>query len=573
MKKAIIFAAYLVVAVLSILAVIEGGLAIGSRITDHNRLENLIESQNLPDPDSFEGSIKIAIFGGSSAAGVNSVRGFEDILRYEFSFNYPSMEIYIANYALQGATFHRGQAEIAKAVIDKYDLLIIYAGHNEAWNYWNDTGYFRHPDLKSQKRITPSSEVVAGLRPLNLQQFLRANSRIVNISNKLHNKHVKPLIDDIFQTGKEYSRTWDAFELERSVPPDDIIAISKNFRDDLIELSHLATKYNTSIIVSSVPSDESFKPTFSSHRLGITEEDLDAFYKFYQSGVQEFDDQRYQSAIQLLLKAYQIDNQVAVLHYYLGMCHLKLGHYQDARFFFRKNVDFDGVLDRGFSSLRDMIQLTSEEHSNLIYVDIVDKFDRLLGQEVSYEDLFTDRVHPSLLGHILIADSFLEALDRTTVFDTEERPERRSFVDLYTIGQREAYYKYVLGVTGEEERFNFWRITSWHLSLAENFYHRDDSLNAAEEYLNKFNDAFGSYRSSPENKAFYLIITSIIEANRGNVEQAVILANQAVREHTDQVLDLLNGVGRPYDGEKYQERFAEKGIGFSFENLQFTTIQ
>ena len=72
---------------------------------------------------------KIAVFGGSSAYGYGSTINFSQILNNMAVIS--NNNVYVDNYSIPGTPFYLFQAEKIKRVIDKYDMLIIYAGHNE----------------------------------------------------------------------------------------------------------------------------------------------------------------------------------------------------------------------------------------------------------------------------------------------------------------------------------------------------------------------------------------------------------------------------------------------------------
>ena len=70
---------------------------------------------------------KVAVFGGSSANGYASAISFSDYLaNSDFALN----NFQIKNYAQNGAPFYNYQSEILKKVINHYDIIIIYSGHN-----------------------------------------------------------------------------------------------------------------------------------------------------------------------------------------------------------------------------------------------------------------------------------------------------------------------------------------------------------------------------------------------------------------------------------------------------------
>ena len=172
---------------------LELGLGISYYITKDTRL-NVIPryhtTANLPEnPDEF---VKTLILGGSSSEGFGIPTNFADILQYELFTRYPNLKIFVANDAESGWAFHGQQAQVAKAQLNRYDIFIIYAGHNEAVPYLRDSGFFTPPGQKIPLPIKPL--VRKGLKT-DLDTWLRTNSRLFTIAQKLNNKLINKPID------------------------------------------------------------------------------------------------------------------------------------------------------------------------------------------------------------------------------------------------------------------------------------------------------------------------------------------------------------------------------------------
>ena len=96
---------------------------------------NVMPARFLEDQKAFmeqvKGSkVKVAIFGGSSAVGYAAPIGFARFLEEAVPGR-----LLIDNYAEAGAPFVGFQAELAKVVMPYYDVILVYAGHNEMWSY------------------------------------------------------------------------------------------------------------------------------------------------------------------------------------------------------------------------------------------------------------------------------------------------------------------------------------------------------------------------------------------------------------------------------------------------------
>ena len=136
MKKSLKILSYL----LLILIFLECFLQISYLVTKHhyflNKYEfetkfNILRSINTYPEDLFRNNykIKIGIFGGSSAIGYASQISFSSILKNYFY--YTNKDVQIVNYGSSGMPFAGYVSKLIKNEMHKYDLIVIYAGHNE----------------------------------------------------------------------------------------------------------------------------------------------------------------------------------------------------------------------------------------------------------------------------------------------------------------------------------------------------------------------------------------------------------------------------------------------------------
>jgi len=93
-QKSSLYIVYLIVSVGGILLFMEFSLAIAHSVTKHHRLSTLKESS--PD-DVPENALKIALFGGSSAAGAYSEVAMDLVLKSQLRKRYPGLEFFFKN--------------------------------------------------------------------------------------------------------------------------------------------------------------------------------------------------------------------------------------------------------------------------------------------------------------------------------------------------------------------------------------------------------------------------------------------------------------------------------------------
>src|SRR3990172_6086745 len=256
--------------------------------------------KNSTYPRHSERYLKLAIVGGSAAAGYNAERSFADFIQYELKKNL-STPIYVKNFAVPGYPFHRYEAEVIKNVIGDYDLFIIYEGNNEAYNFLDDSGYFRSDSNKNIRELKPlpDSQKDSTLHPI---QFLINNSHSVNWFHRRMRKSLE------FLTSRDpnfynFDRNFKEFELKGILPRPEINKMKDNFREDLEEIGRLAKSQGMQVILSSVPTNEEYKPFFSYFRSDITQQEIENFHRFYSRGLSNFQNGRYQEALDDFLLA------------------------------------------------------------------------------------------------------------------------------------------------------------------------------------------------------------------------------------------------------------------------------
>ena len=260
LKKPLFYGVYLIVSILGILVFMELALALAHSVTDDHRLAT-DPGSGPADPPKI--GLKIALFGGSSAYGAYSPVRMDQVIETELRRRYSGLKFHFSQYAASGAPFHRQQAELLKSVIDKHDVFLIYSGHNESTNYYDDIGYYRAPENKDKKHLKPFEPPPSG--PI---EWVKTHSRIFAITRKINEKYLRPHVQSTY--AKTYQpRKHRIFEAERALPPEAVQAMYDNFETDLREIAAMAEERGKTVIVSSVASPERYSPVFSVHRVGL----------------------------------------------------------------------------------------------------------------------------------------------------------------------------------------------------------------------------------------------------------------------------------------------------------------
>lgn len=533
-------------------------LATAHFLTHSSKFSTLANAEsNYPkNPEEY---LKIAVFGESAAAGYPSGKGFSKILEYEFKKIYPHTKIYIRNYAQPGYPFHRHQAEVLKHVIDKYDFFLIYAGNNEVNNYLDDCGYFRKIKYRDRKSFIPFRE------KSNLLNFLESKSRIYCLIKKAYNKFIKPYVK---MRERNYYRHWrfKEFEPKRVLPEDEIVKISINFEKDIEEIARIATKYGKHVIISSVPTYETWKPFFSVQTPDLAQEDIELFKKNYEHGLFSYNQKDFELAIEYFLKAYKIDEHVAILNYMIGYSYLMLGDTKRGHQFLIRGIDDDGYPIRALSSLFNVAKKISDKYNNIHFADTIKNFEDLSDSTITYKELFYDLQHPNFLGHIIIAYNFLNKIAESE--PVKFNRFKYNYFDLNStdLNSLLKHYKKELSVSSKEESWDALMIARWHISIAALSAYPDDFLDFAKDYINYF---FEESDKDANDKATRLIFLALVESGRikGNSEKALTLVNQALNLSPDYVKEIL--YRKMALGDLIIDKFKEMGIFYSRQKKSF----
>lgn len=358
---------------------------------------------------------KIAVFGGSSAYGYASPLGFAELIQIA----YPE-ELIVHNYSKPGDPFAGFQSEITKLVMPFYDVIVIYAGHNEIWSNL----YFKSHNSGESLTLIDGSLIEGSAAIRNLHQrlysigshlskkihktILPINDRLLNTlnSSRIANLMRRILIRLIPQYTNDTIYTRLPLLAETQILTDsDKLNMQTKFSNELNLIKKLLKPHQT-LIVSDVMSNDFFPPT-----LGVVEtqisvqltEKFEEYYKeiyFYKSlelmGLDNTPDNAHKSFLQGL------------------KCHEgKTASSEHCQKLLIEAREKDGIPYRILPQISEIIHKfnTSNNYFKIQVKLPLDKY---------YAEHFVDFQHPSLLGHMKIANQLIIALGREGQFDTSK---------------------------------------------------------------------------------------------------------------------------------------------------------
>jgi hypothetical protein len=384
-----------------------------------NRSDHPSASEIRFEPNScssFKGHvekpIRVAVFGGSSSAGFSSPISFFQLL---CDYNFANNNIKITNYAEDGAPFSGFQSKIIKSVMDDYDILIIYSGHNELWNqvYLRDDytifpNGMRTPKPKSvhirhrQKLNYIEGEI--NLKPIINRSMLVEHSRIYYFIRRVLDKielYVSGDLEKMIKSKNFYYGSDFITSNERQ-------NMIKSYKENIIEISN-KLRSGQKLVISTVMSNDLFPPIADVYQvkykkeMDVLNKKLKKAYSFLLNN--EYD--KLQEIVNTLPKT-------AHRYYLEGMVCLNTNVDSEDRLpkeclsKLIKSRELDRFQLRVIPEINSFIR--QFRHRNVITVDPVQDLISKANSIEEYKEYFVDFQHPSQLGHALIAENILLSL-------------------------------------------------------------------------------------------------------------------------------------------------------------------
>ena len=493
--KHLFFAVYLIVSTALLVFLIEMTLWGVDWVTG-GKLPILVRINHPPNPNDV---LKLAIFGESSAIGYNAEYGFENVLFYELGRR-RGRPLSIRNYARAGFPFHGYQAEIAKANIRRYDIFLIYAGHNEVHNYLDRVGKFRKPEFKQHRTF----QVMPGDDWSLLRRMLDEHSRIYAFLWRYHQRSLDTAVDKA--GGWQVPLHVDEFMPEGVLPADERRKIDANFRADLEEIGRLAQKYNKQVIIMSAPNCEDWKPMFSVRNSGLSKEASAGWWNEYSQGERLYREGNYHDALSHFQTAHALDGGVAILNYWIGMTLGHLGRLEESHRFLRLAIDTDGFPVRALNSLSAVEESVANQFPNVHYCNMVETFEKLVERGCQWRQLFSDFQHPSFAGHVVIAHGLLSQIAAIEPFGYQSLD-----LDSARLNQLVAFYHRELRLSPANQAGTALNRVIWACRTSEISAYPEEFLALAEKSLQLY---YENTDKGSEAEQEYNYWTKMIQALR-----------------------------------------------------------
>lgn len=347
-----------------------------------------------PIPKKDAGEYRIFIFGGSSAYGfpVADRYSIAAWVNKSFAVLLPHRKIRTVNAAWPGKASYHDLEGALNTLKYKPDLFIIYTGHNEA-NI--DNRLFKDNIL------------------YHVNLMLRFRSSLYNfLTYRFHRIRKFLIYGSEGYVEKQYREEIIANKVYRHVEVDDdeYDVIMKGFHRNIESIAKAAKKHKVDVIILNPPSNiREIPPAISLHRPGLTPAQTAAWEKVWEEGKTLFDAEKHTEAIPFLLAASTIDPVYAETSYRLAQVYEKIGDYQKAKIAYEFARDRDGRPLRAKTSLSLILKNIADTYG-LMWLDMIEVFEKLSPHGIIGSQLIYDNVHPSVQAQQVMTDQILQLL-------------------------------------------------------------------------------------------------------------------------------------------------------------------
>ena len=440
---------------------------------------------------------KVAVYGGSAAAGYTAPPNFSTVINHEIGRRrLKERKPFVMNFAASGMPFYNGQSVIAKEFMHYFDLTIIYAGNNE--HQWtladiigNGNESYKHSveswNSNCRRRFSTLRRWTNGIRgSTHLTSFgFNLLERIYLISKGRMARIFKTKMAETNKSDNKMVLKFFAFNMITSTPILPVLEKQQNidlFVASVEDILDYASQIGKTVLVVGVVNNDLYSPT-QSLMVGKTDNEIRVFEKTLLNikkkiqengnGICGVSDQLTQIA-----KEYP---ELAIVNYLLALIMFKDNRYEDGVLYLNKcfNEDYSiiGRVNESTNSRLDKICLSYKEST---FVTPFGKFSQFLVDNNKYNQLFSDVQHPSSLGHILIAETILEHLG------CQERSAAESADHFDALVKEENRFYDLLNVSDREIIYNVFVCFRWHLSCLVYVSDKGQYLEKASDYLEKW---------------------------------------------------------------------------------------
>ncbi len=334
--------------------------------------------------------IRIFVMGGSTAAGFpydESAATFPKLLHYSLEQTYPDRHIEIINTSLTAVNTVTLLDFAGDIIKQDPDAILIYAGHNEYYGVlgaasthklgsnktWINT-YLFLSQLRIWQLMEKAYHATAGARPKEAPN--------ASLMETLAKNQLVPYQSEVYVRGV------------------------MQFKNNMNALLQKFSKQGIPVFIGTLVSNEKHQRPFISE----ISKDSTTFSKYYTKGASLLKEGNFDSSLENLRKALEIDSLHADAHFMAGINYFNQDKFTVARNHFIKAKDCDLLRFRAPEEFNRLIYQMADD-KNVRVVPVQKMFIDHSGHGIIGNELITEHLHPNIEGYRLMAEAFGKALN------------------------------------------------------------------------------------------------------------------------------------------------------------------
>ena len=317
---------------------------------------------------------------------------FGRILQVMLRKQYPGTNFEVITAAMAAINSHAVLQIAEDATKYDPDLFVVYLGNNEVVGPYGAGTVF-----------APVSDNLSLIRFQIALKSMRVGQLLTNLTGMM---------------GSDSPKVWMGMEmfLDKQIRKSNkqINIVYQNYRRNLSDICKVALKNNIPIICSTVGCNLKDNPPFASkHRLDILDSEKKQWEDLYKQGIALEDNKEYSVAIEIYLKAAQIDPDFANLQYRLGQCYWQTGEFEESKNRFILARELDTLRFRADNQINEIIgEVAGNKISDGIYlVDSRKVFEDNSPNGIPGQELFYEHVHLKFNGNYLLAKTIFRQVE------------------------------------------------------------------------------------------------------------------------------------------------------------------
>ncbi len=343
---------------------------------------------------------RVFVVGESTPAGFpyqyNAVPS--KILQKQLEILHPEKNIEVINVGLTGTNSFTVLEFVAELIDYQPDAFIIYSGQNEFYGAFG---------------AASTNSIGGGRWMIRLYQSMRSVRSFILMENTLY------AVAHFFYGSDpaSYSGTlMQQLAKDKAIPFNSATyhRALESFGRNITETIAIASSRSIPVIISTLVTNEGSLPPFVSvHSDEVNEKQREEMQSLQKEGETLLQQKQMRPAAEVFKRLISIDPQWAMGHFRLGQCYHLLGSNDSAAAAFGRARDYDGLRFRASAGMNSILR-NAAASGTAVLADVESDFRSASADGIIGASLLWEHVHPTFSGYVLLAKSWLNALEGTS---------------------------------------------------------------------------------------------------------------------------------------------------------------